>query len=108
MLVSEATEARLFSGMAWSAAKYVSKCAVGEMRGDVNSADGGPAFQEKSIPGIVADEGPVCRMSVRNGCSVILDRSILVSNIAVSGEMMYSSLRTWLPSVAGTVTIWVV
>lgn len=88
MLVSEATEPRLFSGMAWSTAKNVSKCAVGEMRGDVNSADAGPAFQEKSIPGIVADEGPVCRMSFRNGCSVIPDRSILVSNIAVSGEMM--------------------
>lgn len=105
MLGSEAPEALLFSGNAGSAAQYVSKCVVGEMRGDVKPADGGPAVQQKSRSGSVAEGGPVCRMSFRNGCSVILERSILVSNIAALGEMMYSSVRNRLPSVAGIVTI---
>lgn len=86
---------------------YISKCAVGEMRGEVNPADGGPVFQGKSISAIVADEGPVCRMSFGNGCS-ILGRPVRVSNIAVSGEMMYSSVNTRLSSATGTVTTWVI
>lgn len=104
MLGSEAPEGRLFSGKAGSAAQYVSKFVVGEMRGDVKPADGGPAVQEKSRSGSVAEGGPVCRMSLRNGCPFILEKSILVSNIAASGEMMYSSVRNRLPSVAGIVT----
>lgn len=78
------------------------------MRGEANPEDDGPVLQEKSISGIVADEGLVCRMSFRNGCSVILGRPVRVSNIAVSGEMIYSSVRTRLSSATGTVTTWVI
>jgi hypothetical protein len=106
--VSEATEACRPVGVAGSEEKYASKCAVGERTGEVSPADGGPAFQGKSISVSETGKGAVCRMSFMNGCSVRLGSPVRASNMTESGGTMYSSVRTRFFSVAGTVTAWVV